>query len=173
MSKKQDQKRGCGCLSIIGFLIVFIFVYNLVSCDDKQDNNSTEPKTEQTSKTKESSTEESSSSDSMKKMTADKMPEFIEYFQNDLTEKGIATGDVQFDNEDTALHLIVPDSYKDYSDSDMLEFAKLTQQREHEAFNVWASINEIDYNDPPFLVIRTSDGERLATETISGDMKIK
>lgn len=174
MAKQNKQKGGCGCLTFIGFIIMAIIAVNLFSCDNKNDDNTVkEDKTEQASSSSEESSSEESSSEELPKMTADKMPDFIEYFQNDLTEKGIDTNDVSFDNEDTILHLIVPESYKDYSDSDMLAFAEQTQDREHEAFNVWAGTNGIDYSDYPFLVIMTESGERLASETITGDMKIK
>ena len=65
---------------------------------------------ESKSETKESS----SSEDKPKDITENQMGSFIEYFQNDLTEKGIDISQYSFYNRGTILYMTVPNDYKYY-----------------------------------------------------------
>lgn len=62
------------------------------------------------------------------------MASFIEYFQNDLTEKGVDISQYGFYNRDTILYMSVPDDYKYYDRTDLQKFADGMLAKEHEAF---------------------------------------
>ena len=47
------------------------------------------------------------------------------------------------------------------------------QAKEHEAFNVWAAMNNVDYSQYPMLFIKTADGEALASQKLNGSMELK
>lgn len=120
-----------------------------------------------------SETKESSSSDGPKDVTADQMASFIEYFQNDLTEKGIDISQYGFYNRDTILYMSVPVDYKYYDKTDLQKFADGMLAKEHEAFNVWAAINNVNYERYPMFYIKADDGSAVASQKLNGEMKIK
>ena len=105
-----------------------------------------------------SETKESSSSDGPKDVTADQMASFIEYFQNDLTEKGVDISQYGFYNRDTILYMSVPVDYKYYDKTELQRFADDMLTKEHEAFNVWAAINNVNYERYPMFHIKADDG---------------
>lgn len=120
-----------------------------------------------------SETKESSSSDGPKDVTADQMASFIEYFQNDLTEKGVDISQYGFYNRDTILYMSVPVDYKYYDKTDLQKFADGMLAKEHEAFNVWAAINNVNYERYPMFHIKTDDGNALASQKLNGSMEVK
>ena len=120
-----------------------------------------------------SETKESSSSDGPKDVTADQMASFIEYFQNDLTEKGVDISQYGFYNRDTILYMSVPDDYKYYDKTDLQKFADGMLAKEHEAFNVWAAINNVNYERYPMFHIKADDGSAIASQKLNGEMKVK
>lgn len=129
---------------------------------------------EKASKESSSSEEkESSSSDGPKDVTADQMASFIEYFQNDLTEKGVDISQYGFYNRDTILYMSVPDDYKYYDKTDLQKFADGMLAKEHEAFNVWAAINNVNYERYPMFHIKADDGSAIASQKLNGEMKVK
>ena len=130
-------------------------------------------KTEESkSETKESSSE-SSSEDKLKDITEGQMGSFIESFKQDLTEKGIDISQYSFYNRDTILYMTVPNEYKTYSKADLQNFADGMLAKEHEAFNVWAAINNVNYERYPMFHIKTDDGNALASQKLDGTMKVK
>lgn len=120
-----------------------------------------------------SETKESSSSDGPKDVTADQMASFIEYFQNDLTEKGVDISQYGFYNRDTILYMSVPVDYKYYDKTELQRFADDMLTKEHEAFNVWAAINNVNYERYPMFHIKADDGSAIAGQKLSGGMKVK
>lgn len=131
-------------------------------------------KTEESkSETKESSSEPSSSEDKLKDITEGQMGSFIDYFKQDLTEKGIDISQYSFYNRDTILYMTVPNEYKTYSKADLQNFADGMLAKEHEAFNVWAAINNVNYERYPMFHIKTDDGNALASQKLDGTMKVK
>lgn len=125
-------------------------------------------------KASETETKESSSSeDKPKDITEGQMGSFIEYFQNDLTEKGIDISQYSFYNRDTILYMIVPNDYKYYDKTDLQKFADGMLAKEHEAFNVWAAINNVNYERYPMFHIKADDGSAIASQKLNGEMKIK
>lgn len=120
-----------------------------------------------------SETKESSSSDGPKDVTADQMASFIEYFQNDLTEKGVDISQYGFYNRDTILYLSVPVDYKYYDKTELQRFADDMLIKEHEAFNVWAAINNVNYERYPMFHIKADDGSAIASQKLNGEMKVK
>lgn len=120
-----------------------------------------------------SETKESSSSDGTKDVTADQMASFIEYFQNDLTEKGVDISQYGFYNRDTILYMSVPVDYKYYDKTELQRFADDMLTKEHEAFNVWAAINNVNYERYPMFHIKADDGSAIAGQKLSGGMKVK
>ena len=120
-----------------------------------------------------SETKESSSSDGPKDVTADQMASFIEYFQNDLTEKGVDISQYGFYNRDTILYMSVPVDYKYYDKTDLQRFADDMLTKEHEAFNVWAAINNVNYERYPMFHIKADDGSAIASQKLNGEMKVK
>lgn len=120
-----------------------------------------------------SETKESSSSDGPKDVTADQMASFIEYFQNDLTEKGVDISQYGFYNRDTILYMSVPVDYKYYDKTDLQKFADGMLTKEHEAFNVWAAINNVNYERYPMFHIKADDGSAIASQKLNGEMKVK
>lgn len=120
-----------------------------------------------------SETKESSSSDGPKDVTADQMASFIEYFQNDLTEKGVDISQYGFYNRDTILYMSVPVDYKYYDKTDLQKFADGMLAKEHEAFNVWAAINNVNYERYPMFHIKADDGSAIASQKLNGEMKVK
>ena len=145
---------------------------------------SSKPKTKPKTKTSSSSdlsnpqreekaSKESSSSDGPKDVTADQMASFIEYFQNDLTEKGVDISQYGFYNRDTILYLSVPVDYKYYDKTELQRFADDMLIKEHEAFNVWAAINNVNYERYPMFHIKADDGSAIASQKLNGEMKVK
>lgn len=131
-------------------------------------------KTEESkSETKESSSEPSSSEDKLKDITEGQMGSFIDYFKQDLTEKGIDISQYSFYNRDTILYMTVPNEYKTYSKADLQNFADGMLAKEHEAFNVWAAINNVNYERYPMFHIKTDDGNALASQKLNGSMEVK
>lgn len=125
-------------------------------------------------KASETETKESSSSeDKPKDITEGQMGSFIEYFQNDLTEKGIDISQYSFYNRDTILYMTVPNDYKYYDKTDLQKFADGMLAKEHEAFNVWAAINNVNYERYPMFHIKADDGSAIASQKLNGEMKIK
>lgn len=129
---------------------------------------------EQTSESTEETTEASSENDEkLPRITADQMPSFIDYLKQDLVEKGVDIATYTFYNKDTILYVTVPNEYKYYDKTDLQAFADGLQEKEHEAFNVWAAINGVDFNSYPMLHIKTDDGDSLASQKMNGDMEVK
>lgn len=130
-------------------------------------------KTEESkSETKESSSE-SSSEDKLKDITEGQMGSFIDYFKQDLTDKGLDISTYSFYNRSTILYMTVPNEYKTYSKADLQNFADGMLAKEHEAFNVWAAINNVNYERYPMFHIKTDDGNALASQKLNGSMEVK
>ena len=105
---------------------------------------------------KESSSEPSSSEDKLKDITEGQMGSFIDYFKQDLTEKGIDISQYSFYNRDTILYMTVPNEYKTYSKADLQNFA-----------------DNVNYERYPMFHIKTDDGNALASQKLDGTMKVK
>lgn len=129
-----------------------------------------EPKKTETTETTEASSE---SDDKLPRVTADQMASFIDYFKQDLTEKGVDISTYTFHSKDTILYVNVPNDYKYYSKTDLQAFADGLQAKEHEAFNVWAGINGVDFKSYPMLHIKTDDGNSLISQKMNGNMEVK
>ncbi|HFI5576331.1 TPA: hypothetical protein ACGQYM_000764 [Streptococcus agalactiae] len=80
---------------------------------------------------------------------------------------------MDFYNRDTILYVKVPNEYKTYSTADLQSFADGLKEKEHEAFNVWAAMNGVDFNSYPMLHIKTDDGNSLVSQKMSGEMRVK
>ncbi|WP_455450527.1 hypothetical protein [Streptococcus salivarius] len=122
---------------------------------------------------KESSSEPSSSEDKLKDITEGQMGSFIDYFKQDLTEKGVDISQYGFYNRDTILYMSVPVDYKYYDKTDLQKFADGMLAKEHEAFNVWAAINNVNYERYPMFHIKADDGSAIASQKLNGEMKVK
>lgn len=122
--------------------------------------------------TKESSSEPSSE-DKLKDITEGQMGSFIDYFKQDLTDKGLDISTYSFYNRSTILYMTVPNEYKTYSKADLQNFADGMLAKEHEAFNVWAAINNVNYERYPMFHIKTDDGNALASQKLNGTMEVK
>lgn len=127
------------------------------------------------SKTEESKSEtkESSSSDKPKDITEGQMGSFIDYFKQDLTDKGLDISTYSFYNRDTILYMTVPNDYKYYDKTDLQKFADGMLAKEHEAFNVWSAINNVNYERYPMFHIKSDDGSSIASQKLNGEMKVK
>lgn len=127
------------------------------------------------SKTEESKSEtkESSSSDKPKDITEGQMGSFIDYFKQDLTDKGLDISTYGFYNRDTILYMTVPNDYKYYDKTDLQKFADGMLVKEHEAFNVWSAINNVNYERYPMFHIKSDDGSAIASQKLNGEMKVK
>lgn len=127
------------------------------------------------SKTEESKSEtkESSSSDKPKDITEGQMGSFIDYFKQDLTDKGLDISTYGFYNRDTILYMTVPNDYKYYDKTDLQKFADGMLAKEHEAFNVWSAINNVNYERYPMFHIKSDDGSAIASQKLNGEMKVK
>lgn len=137
-----------------------------------------ESKAESSEVAKESSSstetvESSSEAGSLPRVKADQMASFIEYLKQDLTDKGVDISTYTFYSRDTILYVTVPNDYKYYSRTDLQAFADGLQEKEHEAFNVWAGINGVDFNSYPMLHIKTDDGNSLVSQKMNGEMVVK
>ena len=128
---------------------------------------------ESKSETRESSSESSSSEDKLKDITEGQMGSFIDYFKQDLTDKGLDISTYSFYNRSTILYMTVPNEYKTYSKADLQNFADGMLAKEHEAFNVWAAINNVNYERYPMFHIKTDDGNALASQKLNGSMEVK
>lgn len=115
----------------------------------------------------------SESNDKLPRVSADQMASFIEYFKQDLTDKGVDITTYTFHSKDTILYVNVPNEYKYYSKTDLQAFADGLKAKEHEAFNVWAGINGVDFKSYPMLHIKTDDGNSLVSQKMNGEMKVK
>ena len=124
-------------------------------------------------KTSKESSSEPSSEDKLKDITEGQMGSFIDYFKQDLTDKGLDISTYSFYNRDTILYMTVPNEYKTYNKADLQNFADGMLAKEHEAFNVWAAINNVNYEHYPMFNIKTDDGNSLASQKLNGEMKIK
>lgn len=120
-----------------------------------------------------SETKESSSSDKPKDITEGQMGSFIEYFKQDLTDKGLDISTYGFYNRDTVLYMTVPNDYKYYDKTELQKFADGMLAKEHEAFNVWSAINNVNYERYPMFHIKSDDGSAIASQKLNGEMKIK
>lgn len=129
------------------------------------------------SKSEEQSSKESSSEpsseDKLKDITEGQMGSFIDYFKQDLTDKGLDISTYSFYNRSTILYMTVPNEYKTYSKADLQNFADGMLAKEHEAFNVWAAINNVNYERYPMFHIKTDDGNALASQKLNGTMEVK
>ncbi|WP_314462922.1 hypothetical protein [uncultured Streptococcus sp.] len=127
------------------------------------------------SKTEESKSEtkESSSSDKPKDIAENQMGSFIDYFKQDLTDKGLDISTYGFYNRDTILYMTVPNDYKYYDKTDLQKFADGMLAKEHEAFNVWSAINNVNYEHYPMFHIKSDDGSAIASQKLNGEMKVK
>ena len=119
------------------------------------------------------SSSESSSDDKLKDITESQMGSFIDYFKQDLTDKGLDISTYSFYNRSTILYMTVPNEYKTYSKADLQNFADGMLAKEHEAFNVWAAINNVNYERYPMFHIKTDDGNALASQKLNGSMEVK
>lgn len=122
---------------------------------------------------KESSSESSSSEEKPKYITIDQMGSFIDYFKQDLINKGLDISTYSFYNRDLVLYMTVPNEYKYYDKTDLQRFADGMLTKEHEAFNVWAGINNVSYERSPMFHIKADDGTAIASQKMSGQMKVK
>ena len=129
------------------------------------------------SKSEEQSSKESSSEpsseDKLKDITEGQMGSFIDYFKQDLTDKGLDISTYSFYNRSTILYMTVPNDYKYYNKTDLQKFADGMLAKEHEAFNVWAAINNVNYERYPMFHIKTDDGNALASQKLNGSMEVK
>ena len=125
------------------------------------------------SESEEKATKESSSEDKLKDITEGQMGSFIDYFKQDLTDKGLDISTYSFYNRSTILYMTVPNEYKTYSKADLQNFADGMLAKEHEAFNVWAAINNVNYERYPMFHIKTDDGNALASQKLNGSMEVK
>ncbi|HFV0806453.1 TPA: hypothetical protein ACGNEX_001394 [Streptococcus agalactiae] len=165
----------------IGFVALAIFGFILQTLGLAPKTETITPKkvattTKSSSKnddTTKTSSEESSKSDKLPRIKAEQMDSFIEYLKNDLTEKGVDIATYTFYNRDTILYVKVPNDYKTYSTADLQSFADGLKEKEHEAFNVWAAMNGVDFNSYPMLHIKTDDGNSLVSQKMSGEMRVK
>ncbi len=137
-----------------------------------------ESKSESSEVAKESSSstetaESSSETSSLPRVKADQMASFIDYFKQDLTDKGVDITTYTFHSKDTILYVNVPNEYKYYSKTDLQAFADGLKAKEHEAFNVWAGSNGVDFKSYPMLHIKTDDGNSLVSQKMNGDMEVK
>lgn len=135
-------------------------------------SSTSEPK-KKTTDTTETTETSSKSNDKLPKITADQMASFIDYFKQDLTDKGVDISTYTFYNKDTILYVKVPNEYKYYPKTDLQTFADGLKAKEHEAFNVWAGINGVDFKSYPMFHIKTDDGNSLVSQKLNGDMKVK
>lgn len=119
------------------------------------------------------SSSESSSEDKLKDITEGQMGSFIDYFKQDLTDKGLDISTYSFYNRSTILYMTVPNEYKTYSKADLQNFADGMLAKEHEAFNVWAAINNVNYERYPMFHIKTDDGNALVSQKLNGSMEVK
>lgn len=119
------------------------------------------------------SSSEPSSEDKLKDITEGQMGSFIDYFKQDLTDKGLDISTYSFYNRSTILYMTVPNEYKTYSKADLQNFADGMLTKEHEAFNVWAAINNVNYERYPMFHIKTDDGNALASQKLNGSMEVK
>lgn len=119
------------------------------------------------------SSSEPSSEDKLKDITEGQMGSFIDYFKQDLTDKGLDISTYSFYNRSTILYMTVPNEYKTYSKADLQNFADGMLAKEHEAFNVWAAINNVNYERYPMFHIKTDDGNALASQKLNGSMEVK
>lgn len=101
------------------------------------------------------------------------MGSFIEYFKQDLTDKGLDISTYGFYNRDTVLYMTVPNDYKYYDKTELQKFADGMLAKEHEAFNVWSAINNVNYERYPMFHIKSDDGSAIASQKLNGEMKIK
>lgn len=115
----------------------------------------------------------SKTNDKLPRISAEQMADFIDYFKKDLTDKGVDISTYTFYNKDTILYVKVPNEYKHYPKADLQAFADGLKTKEHEAFNVWAGINGVDFNLYPMLHIKTDDGDSLVSQKLSGEMEVK
>lgn len=120
-----------------------------------------------------SSSTEASSEESAPDITKDNMPAIIERVQQRLSEDGFDMTGYNLAYDDTILYLVVPDETKYYDKTKLQQFADGFQNKVHSYFNGWALENNYNYNRPPLLVIKTQSGDRIASETLSGNMKLK
>lgn len=137
------------------------------SSSDKASSSKSE---EQSSK---ESSSEPSSEDKLKDITESQMGSFIDYFKQDLTDKGLDISTYSFYNRSTILYMTVPNEYKTYSKADLQNFADGMLAKEHEAFNVWAAINNVNYEHYPMFHIKSDDGSAIASQKLNGEMKTK
>lgn len=119
------------------------------------------------------SSSEPSSEDKLKDITEGQMGSFIDYFKQDLADKGLDISTYSFYNRSTILYMTVPNEYKTYSKADLQNFADGMLAKEHEAFNVWAAINNVNYERYPMFHIKTDDGNALASQKLNGTMEVK
>ena len=119
------------------------------------------------------SSSEPSSEDKLKDITESQMGSFIDYFKQDLTDKGLDISTYSFYNRSTILYMTVPNEYKTYSKADLQNFADGMLAKEHEAFNVWAAINNVNYERYPMFHIKADDGSAIASQKLNGEMKVK
>ena len=130
--------------------------------------------TSETSESAETPKESSSSSgDELPRVKAEQMASFIDYLKQDLIDKGVDISTYTFYSKDTILYVKVPDEYKTYSKADLQSFADGLKEKEHEAFNVWAAINGVDFNSYPMMHIKTDDGNSLVSQKMNGKMEVK
>ena len=128
---------------------------------------------EKTSESTEATEASSEGDEKLPRVTADQMASFIDYLKQDLTDKGVDIATYTFYNKDTILYVTVPNEYKYYSKTNLQAFADGFKEKVHEAFNVWAGINGVDFKSYPMFHIKTDDGNSLVYQKMNGEMEIK
>ena len=121
-----------------------------------------------------STTESSSSSEEFKKFDTEAGKQFAEYLKQQLDANYADVGytfTVTGDNSTVNVNVLQDFKYEPESEIQRMVDALLSFK--NGKFYTWATENGYNYNDTPYLIMNAEDGTPLASQGISGYMKVK
>ena len=120
-----------------------------------------------TSSSSSSSTTESSSSSEAGKQFAEYLKQQLDANYADVGYTFTVTGD------NSTVNVNVLQDFKYEPESEVQRMADALLSFKNGKFYTWATENGYNYNDTPYLIMNAEDGTPLASQGISGYMKVK
>ena len=120
------------------------------------------------------STSSSSSSEEFKKFDTEAGKQFAEYLKQQLDANYADVGyTFTVTGDNSTVNVNVLQDFKYEPESEIQRMADALLSFKNGKFYTWATENGYNYNDTPYLIMNAEDGTPLASQEISGYMKVK
>lgn len=121
-----------------------------------------------------STTESSSSSEEFKKFDTEAGKQFAEYLKQQLDANYADVGyTFTVTGDNSTVNVNVLQDFKYEPESEVQRMADDLLSFKNGKFYTWTTENGYNYNDTPYLIMNAEDGTPLASQGISGYMKVK